>query len=199
MPFSKSIWSELSVAAAHYSLKSIPKMGHSHKQLLIIGPNWHFCARWSEKAWCALQIRANSCECSDHWIQLATFGCSGHPRAHKPGTNSSVSTHDIIIDGSCLGLGHFFPRFVTSCSRVKVLFCSRVSSATRSSLLASLLIVVPSDNLPSATFDNIMRYRSGGSVNEAGWWMLITTLTLPIFTAHSSEPKSWGGTQTIKP
>lgn len=42
-------------------------------------------------------------------IQLATFGCSGQPRAHKSGTNSSVSTHDIIIDGSCLRLGHFFP------------------------------------------------------------------------------------------
>lgn len=90
-------------------LKSITKMGHSHKQLLIIiGPNWHFCAHWSEKAWCGMQIRANSCECSDHWIHPATFVCAGQPQADKSGTNSSLSTHYIIIDGSCLGLVHFF-------------------------------------------------------------------------------------------
>lgn len=49
---------EWSVAAAHY-VESMAKMGHSHKQLLIIGPNWRFFFfLWSVK-WADLPLHAD--------------------------------------------------------------------------------------------------------------------------------------------
>lgn len=56
------------------------------------------------------------------------------------------------------------------------LFRSRASSS-----LYSLLIIIPSNNLPSDTFDNIMWNRSEDSANETEWWILLSAaLTLLI-------------------
>lgn len=109
MPFSKSILSD-------QWLQHIAASNQWQKWAIRINSFWllglidflslfFFCACWSEKIRRSMQIKANKRDCSDHRTCLVMFV---QPQADKSGTNSSLSTHRIIIDGPCLGLGHSF-------------------------------------------------------------------------------------------
>lgn len=94
------------------------------------------------------------------------FLCVEQQCTEKSGSNSSLSTHYIIIDGSCRGQVHLFFRFVTGGRMLdEGLFCSRARNIARASLI-SVLIVMPPHNLAPDTFHNIMWKGSEDSANE---------------------------------
>lgn len=173
----------------HYGIKSI-----TQKRGVLINSFWLLglinVSEFSEvkqrvAALTQTQIKANWWECNNQWIHLVTF--VGWQCIEKSGSNSSLSTHYIIIDGSCLGLGHLF--FFLSLSLIcnkrwqnagwRFILQPRQQQRHSQLCLVSLLIIIPSSNLWSDTFDNIMWNRSEGSANETEWRMLLAiALTL---------------------
>lgn len=112
---------------------------------------------------------------------------AGRQCIEKSASNSSLSTHYIIIDSSCLGLVHllfFFLIFFSDLWQAAECWMEVYSAAVPAAPLTalSLFSLYWSSYLPiicRLTFDNIMWNRSGDSANETAWWMLLSTaLTL---------------------
>lgn len=148
-----------------------------------------------------MQIKQTNVNAAINGFIWWCFVCVELQCIEKSGSNSSLSTHYIIIDGSCLGLVHlFFFRFVTGGRMLDGgLFCSRASSAAHS----SLSFLYWSSYLPIICrlthLTTLCGAGSEDSANETEWWMsLSAALTLLIVVTGNTFTHTTGLAVTLQ-